>query len=277
MVGGTAITVRAKHDRRGFTLIELLVVIAIIALLVSILVPSLRKARDLADRAVCVSNMRNLGTAVLMYPADSNGALPVYTLSPYAHTTTPWPLYSSFIPITAASGQWRSGLGLTYDGEYMGTSRIAYCPSEVKWARQSFGPSPPWWASTTGGAPEKEWKDIPGRLNSSFMYRWAAPNPYGEMAGVSLNLQSEKGQRTVMRSLEDPRFVGKGLLTENLLSAGRSPATPDGTAHAGGGNALYYDGHGAFLTTICNPYNPDPGPRGYYVGFTPFQDMIDDR
>ncbi len=53
--------------RRGFTLIELLVVIAIISLLVSILLPSLGKAKDLAKAAMCGSQTRNMALAFLLY------------------------------------------------------------------------------------------------------------------------------------------------------------------------------------------------------------------
>jgi len=53
--------------QKGFTLIELLVVIAIIALLVSILVPSLTKAKELARRAVCQSNLHQNGIAQALY------------------------------------------------------------------------------------------------------------------------------------------------------------------------------------------------------------------
>lgn len=56
--------------RKGFTLIELLVVIAIIALLVSILLPSLQRARELANRTACKSNVKNIGTAITLYKAD---------------------------------------------------------------------------------------------------------------------------------------------------------------------------------------------------------------
>jgi len=61
--------------RSAFTLIELLVVIAIIALLVSILVPSLNQARDLAKTAVCLANQKQVGTAVVEYTAEYNGVI----------------------------------------------------------------------------------------------------------------------------------------------------------------------------------------------------------
>lgn len=60
----------------AFTLIELLVVIAIIALLVSILLPSLQKAKELARRAVCATNLRSIELAVNMYAQDNNEAFP---------------------------------------------------------------------------------------------------------------------------------------------------------------------------------------------------------
>lgn len=66
-----------RHKRTaGFTLIELLVVIAIIALLVSILLPSLKTAKELAKSAVCMSNTKSIGTALFLYANDSNGYIP---------------------------------------------------------------------------------------------------------------------------------------------------------------------------------------------------------
>jgi len=62
--------------RKGFTLIELLVVIAIIALLVSILLPSLNRARELAKRAVCSANLNGIGKGLVIYQAENRDAFP---------------------------------------------------------------------------------------------------------------------------------------------------------------------------------------------------------
>ena len=61
--------------RKAFTLIELLVVIAIIAVLMAILMPSLRLAKDQARRVHCVSNVRSLAMAWFMYQDDNDGRL----------------------------------------------------------------------------------------------------------------------------------------------------------------------------------------------------------
>ena len=64
------------NQHSSFTLVELLVVIAILGLLTGLLVPALGKAREASQSGVCLSNLKQLGSATMMFVADNNGALP---------------------------------------------------------------------------------------------------------------------------------------------------------------------------------------------------------
>lgn len=73
----------ARRKINGFTLIELLVVVAIIALLMSILLPSLGRAREQAKTLKCLSNLKQVGMAAMMYANQHDNALP-----PANHSST---------------------------------------------------------------------------------------------------------------------------------------------------------------------------------------------
>ena len=98
--------------RRAFTLIELLVVIAIIAILAAILFPVFAQAREAARRAACISNTRQLGTAVMLYVQDHDDT---YPMSMY-----PAVINGSLHPFT-----WIDGVF-----PYFKNSGIVACPSE---------------------------------------------------------------------------------------------------------------------------------------------------
>ena len=75
-----------KNGTAAFTLLELLVVVAIIAILASMLLPALAKAKTSGKKAVCNSNMRQMGIAVLLYVSDNESKFPIYS---YANRPTP--------------------------------------------------------------------------------------------------------------------------------------------------------------------------------------------
>ncbi len=64
------------HKRAGFTLVELLVVIGIIALLIAMLMPALRKARESARQVSCLSNIHQIHISLVSYGADNHNYLP---------------------------------------------------------------------------------------------------------------------------------------------------------------------------------------------------------
>ena len=71
----------SRSRRQGFTLIELLVVIAIIAILAAILFPVFAQAREKARAISCLSNLKQLGTGIIMYVQDYDETLPYWNFS----------------------------------------------------------------------------------------------------------------------------------------------------------------------------------------------------
>jgi prepilin-type N-terminal cleavage/methylation domain-containing protein len=88
-------------QKKGFTLIELLVVVAIIAVLVAVLIPALGKARAIAKQTVCMSNLKQLGTATQLYMQDYRDSF-----APYNTYGSLVYLFQRYLPRPQTEGAW---------------------------------------------------------------------------------------------------------------------------------------------------------------------------
>ncbi len=126
--------------KRAFTLIELLVVIAIIALLVSILMPSLQSAQTFAGLAACQVQMRNVAIAWHQYANDWNDML-VWTASA-GNLETYNCLGQPTLPDGSKGPRSPSGFGLLFAERYVEDARHFYCPGCRPWNRGGWGNRP---------------------------------------------------------------------------------------------------------------------------------------
>ena len=122
-------------ERKGFTLIELLVVIAIIGILAAILYLVFARARDKAKSAPCISNLKQLATALIMYTNDTDGVGPFTTCGAY---------YGAPVSENYVYGNWEQKLSASKNA-------TALRPDKTKWGWS------PLYSCPLGGAYAMPW------------------------------------------------------------------------------------------------------------------------
>ena len=158
--------------KKGFTLIELLVVIAIIAILAAILFPVFAQAREKARQTQCLSNAKQLGTAMSMYTGDWDDGMPcVVTPAISGFDDAAWHgLYANPWPGNAEYRDYiRNHSFVAQLGAYVKNTSMFICPSDSNGDKKF---------EVTG---VKRYTDY---LMRSSIYKIAAPNHAAEVSGA---------------------------------------------------------------------------------------------
>ncbi|MDI9403556.1 MAG: type II secretion system protein [Limnohabitans sp.] len=201
----------------GFTLLELLVVIGIVAVLTGLLMPTLRSARNAAERLSCANNLRQVGCALTEYLNDSNDCLP--TLSATSNLQTAQ--WGEGMCLTNPTGSRLEGLGKLVSGLYITDPRLLYCPCHrgdhpyERYAQRLIGGG----LNIGGTSPVYANYHYRGHLNPAASSASTASLKGKNLAGVVLVVDGMRTRRDFNHLTGTNRLKGDGSV-DWLLDAG---------------------------------------------------------
>lgn len=264
---------------RGFTLVELLVVIGIIALLISILLPSLNRARETANRVKCAANLKSIGLSILQYAADNRGSFPRTKWASGASINVTWGTNAQ-----QSSGWWYSLAGTSNDVtaalyRLLLTQDITMdsfiCPS-ANAERWDFGGginSTGNWSNWNGYNDDHSGASGPSGDGTTKNLAYSIQTPYvdNEGSGGGFRWSTSVGAEFALMSDMNPGSpagmpnigAGAGGTADDSATVKNSSSNADkkkansGNHNKEGQNVLFCDGHVDFVQTVFAGPNND--------------------
>jgi prepilin-type N-terminal cleavage/methylation domain-containing protein/prepilin-type processing-associated H-X9-DG protein len=241
---------RGKTDK-GFTLVELLVVMSIISLLLAVLLPSLKKARQQGQAIVCMNNVKQLGLAFMLYGQEYNGyAMP----SAVQQTNLYW--WGQKLPDGIDH---KLGIVWPYLRSELGGKSVYECPSQPFGSyclQGASGSKDPKWITSTYGyngyflcPSQSGWPNLPGPWQK--ITNINTPAMVLVFADTLIDYDLTRKNPVLGNNFSlDPPYIynsSSGNWTKNA-----SPTTC--FRHNDKTNAIFVDGHGESMTTEGSEY-----------------------